>query len=316
MPEIIDAASALRLRREIYSKPAVSRADLARLIAAGRACPGATPVEFDDLLANVAVDLLVHQVDPPEYIQQGAADWLIAQLRDGAGLDCRAEYEMLVDVLRYAVSVPANLAAFAVAEIEKAIVQGHRTPDGAIDHPGSVVSAADVAALRVAVFAATDGSSLHVTRESAEALFRIAHAAAGAKNDAEFAEFFAKAVGNYLMGVAFHWTPSVGEEQHLEQWLDEKPSLGGFLMAMFGGRSGDTNLTRMDDERVRAENAADAAERASAETIDPMETKWIMDHLGRDGAVTSAELQLLRFLKREAPALPTQLEEILDKQAA
>jgi hypothetical protein len=318
MAAILDSAGILAMRRDIYAKPSVTRADFASLLAAGRGAGAAAPREYGDLLSEVACDLIVNQVDPPKYISQADADWLVAQLCGDSGLSCHDEFEMLVDVLRYAVSIPASLAAFAVAEMEKAIVGGHRMASGEFDHAAGVVGHDDVDALRNAVFAATEGSSVHVTRASAEALFRIAHAAAGASNDAAFDDFFARAIGNYLLGIANRWTPSAADELQKEKWLDEKtPGFGSFLGAMFGGGKRVTgSVDALVEREARAENDADAQATVAAGGIDAGEADWLLDHLTREGAITSAEKQLLRFLKQEASTLPAALSAVIDRQAA
>lgn len=316
MAATLDSAGALALRRNIYAKPSVTRTDLTNLLALGRAAGSAAPKDYADLLSAVAVDLLVNQADPTKYITQADADWLVAQLGQGGGLSCRAEFEMLVDVLRYAVSVPASLTAFAVGEIETAIINGHKAGAGVADHAVGVITHDDVEALRTTVFAATDGSSLHVTRASAEALFRIAHATNGADNDATFDDFFAKAIGNYLMGIAHRWTPSVADELEREKWLNEKtPSFGAFLGGIFRGLSekhADADL----ESKIKAENEADAQDLARAGAVDPDETNWLLAHLTRDGPVTSAEKSLLRFLKQEAPVLQPALTAMMEREAA
>lgn len=302
-----------QLRHDIYAKQNVTRADFERVLAAGRAAGVAAPEDYAELLSDVAVDLFVWQVDPLKYVSQDDADWLTATLRAGAGLSDRTELTMLVDVLRYAVSVPASLSAFAVKEIEAAIVAGHKAAGG-VDHAPGVVTHEDLEALRNAVYAGTDGSSLHVMRDEAEALFRIAHATAGAANDPAFDDFFAKAVGNYLMGVAFHGTPSAAEELRKEQWLDtppQTPSLGDLLASL---SAGDLSLGSMldatksvgeiDDERLCAQNAANALEAQRAVAIEPVEASWLFAHLAREGELTSAENRLIQFLAVEAPALP------------
>ena len=318
MSTTLDSSEVLALRREIYTKPSVARADFAKVLAAGRAAGADAPNEYCDLLSEVACDLIVNQVDPPKYISQADADWFVAQIGQDSGLSRRAEYEMLVDVLRYAVSIPASLASFAVAEMEKAVVGGHRPAVGDADHAAGIVTHDDVEALRGAVFAATDGSSLHVTRASAEALFHIAHASAGANNDASFDDFFAKAIGNYLLGIAHRWTPSMAQEALKEKWLDEKaPGFGGFLGALFGGGAREpASVDDLVEREFTVENDADAQAMADAGGIDAGEADWLLDHLTRDGAITSAEKQLLRFLKQEATNLPASLSAVIERQAA
>ena len=318
MSTVLDSAGVLALRREIYTKPSVTRADFVNLLAAGRAAGAAAPEDYADLLSEVASDLLINQVDPPKYISQGDADWLVAQLGAQGGLSCRAEFRMLVDVLRYAVSIPDSLAGFAVAEIEKAIVEGHRVASGAADHAAGAVAHDDVEALRSAVFAAVDGSSLHVTRASAESLFRIAHATAGAKNDADFDDFFAKAIGNYLLGIAHRWTPSAADEVRKEKWLDEKsPTFGAFLGSLFGGgASVSASVDDLVEREFKSENEADTLAMKQAGGIDAGEADWLLDHLTREGALSSAEKRLLQFLKQEADGLPASLSALIDRQAA
>ena len=172
-----------------------------------------------------------------------------------------------------------------------------------------MVTGADVAALRVAVFAATEDSSLHVTKASAEALFRIAHATSGAVNDPSFDPFFAGAVGNYLMGIAHHWTPSAEEEVADEKALAEKPTFGRFLGGLMHKADPEAKLS-VDEITARQyarENAADEAELAQAAVIDPSETDWLLGQLTRGGKLASAETALLQFLKQESPEISSSL---------
>jgi hypothetical protein len=319
----LDEAAVSNLRRSIYSKDRVMRADFSRLLAAGRAAgPGACP-EYADLLAEVATDLLVRQSDPPGYIASSDADWLIGQFTDGGGLSCAAEFAMLASVIRYAVSAPPVLATFAVREVEKVILSGHRAATGEADHAPGIVTANDVEILRSLVFAPTEGSSLHVTRESAEALFDIAHATAGAPNDASFDDFFAKAIGNYLMGVAFHWTPTAADARAHQRWSDRPASFADFFAEMvekplgerFGGLAAKTKTVDEIDEALFArENAADAAEIKDASVLKANAADWVIAHLTRGGSLSSAEKCLLGFLAKEASAMPPSLRILVEKQ--
>jgi hypothetical protein len=312
------------LRRAIYSKDGVTRADFTQLLSAGRAAGADACPEYAELLDEAATDLMVRQVDPPGYIAAADGAWLIGQLADGGGLSCKAEFAMLGGVLRYAVSAPPALAAFAVREVEKAILTGHRTATGQADHPAGIVTAGDVEILHSLVFAATEGSSLHVTKESAEALFDIAHATASAQNDAGFDDFFAKAVGNYLMGVAYHWTPSAADARTHEHWPDRPASFADFfakmveapLAARFGGLSAKTKtVDTMDETLFAGETAADSAEIKDLSAINANSADWVIAHLTREGPLTSAEKHLLAFLSREASSMPQSLRDLADKQA-
>ena len=318
----LDPAAVLDLRRAVYAKSGVTRGDLTRLLARGRdAGPDACP-EYADLLAEAATDLLVRQGDPPGYVAQGDADWLIGQLAEGGGLSCRAEFAMLVDVLRYAVSAPPSLGGFAVREVEKAILTGRRAATGQADHAPGVVTSADVAALHSLVFAPVEGSSLHVTRESAEALFDIAHATAGAANDPGFDDLFAKAIGNYLLGLSFRWTPAAAEAREHAQWADHASRFADFFSKMveqplarrFGGVFETTRtVDQMDEATFAAENAADARAIQQAGVIAPSSADWVIAHLTRVGQLTLAEQKLVGFLAQEASSMPPSLRALVDK---
>ena len=301
----IDAEAARGLRRAIYAKPSVARDDLVNLLDLGRRSGAEPSADYLDLLADVATDLMLNQADPPMYVAAADADWLVGRLSAGGGLNRHVEFAMLRALLSRAVSVPPPLAAFAVREIETAIVEGRR----AVAHE-------DVEALRTAVFAATEGSSLHVTRDSAEALFRIAHATAGADNDPGFNALFAQAVGNHLMGIAFHWTPAVADEIERERWLDRPaPGIGGFLGGLLHRQNAGKRVALLpEDERVRRENEADRAEIAARSDISATDGDWVLAHLARVGELTAAERSLLAFLRDNAHSLPPALAKAIEAQ--
>jgi len=315
-------AAVLDLRRAIYAKGGVTRDDLTQLLARGRvAGPGAC-LEFGGLLAEAATDLLVRQVDPPGYVAQADADWLTGQLAEGGGLSCRAEFAMLVEVLRQAVSAPPALGGFAVREVEQAILTGRRAATGQADHAPGVVTSADVEALRDLVFAPTEGSSLHVTRESAEALFDIAHATAGAPNDPGFDDLFAKAIGNYLMGLSFRWTPTAAEAREHAEWADHATRFADFFSRMveqplarrFGGPSAATkSVDELDEQLFAEENAADARALKGAGVIAASDADWMIAHLSRGGQLSPAEQRLLGFLAQEAASMPPALRALVGK---
>ena len=310
---------ALSLRRAIYGRGDPTLGDLEMLLAKGRA-EGAD-ADFAALLSDVATDVFVNQVDPEGYITDLAASWLISRLGEGGGLACGAEFQMLKALIGHAVDVPPALTAFAVREVEKAILSGRRDALGAVDHPAGVVAAQDVDALRALAFAPTRGSSLHVDRDTAEALFDIAHATALAPNAPEFAEFFAKAVGNYLMGASFLGTPDRDAVLRHEAELDKPSGFGAFFAAMAGGpsllKTADA-LESIEGEEEDADAAInDATDRRleGASHIGDEDARWILAHLSRGGSLSDAERALLGFLKSEAASAPPELAAWFDKAA-
>lgn len=312
----IDTAA---LRRAIYDKDKAARADLAGLLRLG-AQAGDDP-GFLDLVADVARDALDLDVDPKGYVSEADAQWLIGEIGEGAGLTARAEMATLKSVIGHAVSVPPALSAFAVREVARAILDGRRGPAG-VDHEKGVVTGADVEALRLFAFAPTAGAALHVDRATAEALFDIAHATAGANNDAEFPDFFAKAVGNYLIGAVFLMPASREEELALERELDQPaPSFGGFLSGLAGGlfsprsAEGRRSYEKLTDDIVARENAETDDRIDAAGDVDAGEAQWILAHLTREGELTAPEKRLLAFLRDEAASAPREIVALYAKAA-
>jgi hypothetical protein len=310
MPTTIPKAA--DLRQSIYDKGAANRTDLVGLIALGPQM-GDDP-DYIDLVAEVARDVIVNDVDPSGFISDETADWLTDRLGDGGGLSCRAEFEVLKSVLSHALSAPPSLVAFAVREIERAILTGRRGPLGGVEHEPGVVTAEDVEALRVVAFAPTAGAACHVDRATAEALFDIAHATATARNDPAFAEFFARAVGNYLTGAVF--VTALRPE-------NVAPPLGlaGFLKAMAGGlmdpnaADGRKSVDQLAEERYAEENAETESRLEAAAKIDAGEAKWVLAHLTRGGELTPAERRLLGFLRDEASAAPPEIAALFERAA-
>ena len=221
---------------------------------------------------------------------------------------------MLKTLLSRAVSAPPSLAAFVVREVEKAILTGRREALGGVDHEPGVVASADVDALRALVFAPARGPSRRVDRAIAEALFDIAHATATANNAPEFADFFAKAVGNYLVGAEGVAAPAREEAIHMETELARPGGFGAFLAHMFAGKA---TGTRLDETAAidRADHADIDPRLAAAANVDVAEAKWVIAHLTRGGPLTAAERRLLAFLRDEATSAPPELSRLYAQAA-
>lgn len=310
---------AAEMRRSIYDKGAANRTDLVALMQLGR--EAADDPDFIALIAEVAREVLTEDVEPEGYVSDADADWLTEHLGDGSGLTCRAEFEVLKAVIGHAVSVPPSLVAFALREVERAILTGRRGPLGGLEHEPGVVTAEDVEALRAILFAPTAGAPMHVDRAAAEALFDIAHATATARNDPAFADFFARAIGNYLLGGVFLEAPDRAAAIAEDQEMDRRTSFGEFLSGLAGGLTrpdaaeGRKSVDQLAEERYFEENAETEARLEAAAQIDAGEAKWILDHLARGGELSAAEKRLIAFLRDEAPDAPPEIAALFSRAA-
>ncbi|MCX7899773.1 MAG: hypothetical protein N2444_06800 [Methylocystis sp.] len=318
-----DVEATLALRREVYSGDAtITRDEFCQLLEAGRIAGDAASREFDELISEAAVDLFALQVEPQKYVSQDDADWLVSLLRAAPGLAWRTERAILVGLARVAVSLPASLSRFIASRFESVMINGHEAAQGA-DHAAGVVTPEDLEALRIVLFSATEGNALHVSRDEAEMLFRVAQLTRASDETPGFADFFAKAVGNYLMGVAFDRCMTREKAAEARDWLNAPaPGFGEFIGAMAGGVSlnGVREATASVEDRAetfyRDDNAEDAAAMARAAPIDAGETQWLMLHLTRAGELTGAEKALLRFLKAAAPERAPGLDALIAEKAA
>jgi hypothetical protein len=182
--------------RSGHRKLRASRSDLETLIE--RSPQYCARPEFSFFLSETAVDVLVRQADPEGHVNEADAAWVVARLSEAGGLCCAAHFDMLKRVFAEATSVPAVLTAFAIREVELAILTGRREMLGGKAHEPAVVTHDDVEALRAFVFAPAGEASPRVDRVLAEALFDIAHATGSAENDPEFADLFGLVIANYL----------------------------------------------------------------------------------------------------------------------
>lgn len=304
--------TAAGLRREVYGKGDPSRADLEMLIADGAAL-GADP-DFSELLAEVATDVLVRQGESDGFVSDEAASWLIDRVGKAEGLSVAAKFAMLRAIVGHAVSIPASLTGFGLAQIKTAILKG------APDHAPGVVDSRDVEALRALAFAPTAACPVHVDRSTAEMLFDIAHATAGADNDPAFADFFAKAVGNYLMGACFLEPPDAAKSRAVEKEFDRVTSRSYFLSSLASrpnlSQLGDALESEGGEEEDETARENDDADRrlAAAAPVDADEAAWVIAHLTK-GSLSPAERRLLAFLREEAPSAPPALAALFDQAA-
>lgn len=257
--------------------------------------------EFDrdwcDFFVEALSNFVVKTVQPVGYVDQEMADELIARIDRDGRVDSLAELELLVRVLELASSVPANLKAYALQQIEWAVQHGEGpTRHGELATGG--INATEVALLRRMIFAAGGDRPAAVSKAEAELLFRLKDASLYEVNCPEWQTLFVQGVANYLLGFAGSEPLSAERARELEAFMHhEGAGIGNFLSRMaradvedaFGSLLGGSAIATTDWE-----GAAEAAAR-----LDSAEANWLRDRLDADEELDELEKALIAFIDAE-----------------
>lgn len=249
--------------------------------------------EWSDFFVESISEFILHAATPRGYVNAGQAEWLIGRIDHDGRLDSITELELLERLFERAVSVPARLQSYALAQIEKAVLTGAGpTRDGAALEPG-MINEAECRLLRRFVFAPAGERPAAVGRNEAEALFRIKDAALDKAADPALKPLFVQGVANYLQGFAkAPLTPERAAE--LESFMnDSTVSLGKFAGRMAQSHLGKTlaDLLRRATVDPDLEDEVEEAQEVTGE-----ERVWLGGHLDADGKIDEFEQALLDFL--------------------
>ena len=282
--------------------------------------------EWSRLFVEAALDVALRETAPRGYFPLEKARKVMEALGERGELRSDTVLEALVAIVEQADDVPPDFAAFVLRRVKETLIYSDGpTASGEALTPG-LVGAPGLALLRRVVWGAGAEGRLAVSRAEAEALFDIADATTGAANTPGWDEFFAGAVGNYLIGATGRRPPS--RERAFEMWeAPHKADALGALASIFTRArevdfhdiQGDMRrhrLSSMVEESYRADNAARARAMAEAERLSGEKADWIVDRIRRNGALSAPESALLRFLEREAAQLPDDLRAMAQESRA
>lgn len=274
--------------------------------------------EWSALFVEAALDVALRETPPQGYFPPDKAERVMAAIGDKRELRVDTVLEALVAIVEKAERVPPDFSAFVLRKLKEAVIysdgvtaRGERLTPGAVGAP-------DLKLIQRVVWGAGEEGRLAVSRAEAEALFDIADATTGANNCPEWDDFFAGAVGNYLIGATGRQAPS--REQAFQLWeTDYKANALGLLGRVFtraremspADIKGDMLRHRLShemDARIAADNAARDAAIEQAETLSGEKAEWIVDRIRRNSVMSAPESALMRFLEREAAQLPEDLK--------
>lgn len=293
----LSADDVLAVRRSVWPDGKVSDAEAESLFALNRLAADPAP-EWSDFFVEALCDYVVNAKPPRGYVDEANAAWLIDQVDRDGGPITATELDLVVKLLESALNCPAALKAWALAQIEAAVLtgEGPTRRNGPV-RPG-VVDAAEAKLLRRIVFAAGGDGALGVSQDEAELLWRLKDACRDADNAPEWKTLFVQAVGNHLMAYNSYKPLERGEAARLEAFVnDHRSNLLGFFSRMREARpvSAARDLFGGEAPKVDHEAAVDAAR-----AISPSENDWLQGHVQADGARDPYEEALLAFVAEES----------------
>jgi hypothetical protein len=316
----------LAMRRAFNGDGAISTSEAEALVSLNSACR-ITDAAWPPFFIEALTDFIVHQTEPDGYIIVDKADWLVARISRNGRVETHTELELLLNVLDAARWSPPSLAAFALAQVRNAVVSGVGvTRVGQMLQPGTI-GQGEIDLLRRILYAFAGDGGIAVTRAEAEILIEINKAVAPGRTSPAWTELFVKAVGASVLSSLGHHIPPREEALRLEVWANDADSrgaasllsgsigrgddansarerIGQFLGRMVAGGAGSVWSTfrmQSSEERAMARLERQRLEIVTQERIDDAECQWLLERLGKDGALDANEIELLAYLQRESP---------------
>jgi hypothetical protein len=294
----VSAEEILALRRAGWSDGAMKPDEAEAVMALNDALAERT-AEWCDFFVEAIGEYVVNGTEPKGYVSDDNAAWLISRLDRDGKIDSMAELELLVRVLERAQNVPQSLKAYALEQIEQAVLTGSGpTRRGGELAPNSV-NDAEAQLLRRVLFAAAGDAPAAVSRAEAELLFRLKDAARGSDNGAEWKRLFAQGVGNYLMGFASPNAQIARERAaDLEAFMDRAGfGAGGFARRVLTSKPDFQGAFDVIFDRTKGRDRF--GELAEGERVTGEERAWLETHTHADGEVDEYEQAVLDFLAEE-----------------
>lgn len=253
-----------------------------------------------DFFVEAIAEYVVAGGSPRGFVSEEQADWLIAHLDRDGRVDSLAELELLATLFDKAQAVPERLKAYALSQIEQAVLTGEGpTRDGGSLAPGCITPAECGLLKRYVYSFAGDGPG-GISRAEAEMLFRIKDATLGADNAPGWADLFVHAVGNHLMAHNRFQQVSTDRARQLDGFMtDATPRLGAFF-----GRMAKSDLgSNFRDAAAgvlgfgkKGSGRDLAGEVAADQRITESEDAWLQQQVDANHQLDALDKALLRFI--------------------
>ncbi|MFM5955462.1 MAG: hypothetical protein ACKOPE_14330 [Novosphingobium sp.] len=296
----ITAEEILELRRMGWADGKMDPNEAESLFAANDACEAPTS-EWCDFFVDALTSFVVFTVEPRGYVDEEMAGELIERIDRDGRVGTMAELELLVHVIEVSTSAPTKLRAYALKQLEDAVISGDGpTRNGVLSPEG--INPTEVILLRRLIFGTGSERPAGVSRSEAEALFRIKDATLFEVNAPEWQDLFVKGVAQFLLGFGGDDPLDETRAAELEAFMArEGAGIGGFIRRTVSSRpdiEGFGSLLKIGGDE--AEYLGDHADKTDAAAkFSSSEQSWLHDMLEADEELDEMEKALIAFIDAE-----------------
>jgi hypothetical protein len=253
--------------------------------------------EWVDFFVEAVSDYLVGNGLPKGYVRQDDAEAIIERIEVDGRVESMAELFLIEKLFNKATVVPDVLKAFALTQIEAAVLNG----DGPTRNGGSMavggINAEECRLLRAFIFASGGDRPAAVSKAEAELLFRIKAASAQQDNAPEWKPLFVQGVGNYLQGFSSHEPLSAERAAELEAFMNDTAVNVGRFFARVANTNPAEAAAAVREELAEDGDYLEFDDAAAAEVQVTSEEQAFLDKmLNEDGQIDELEKALLAFI--------------------
>lgn len=292
----IDAQDTHALRQWAWADGVIGQAEAEALFELNALSRSRDP-QWIDFFVEAVCDYVINGSDPKGYVSEKDAAWLIGQIDKDGRVDSLGEMELLVKLAETTTDAPNVLKFYALDQLERIVVSGEGPTREGADGTPRCITDAEAAMLRRLVFAPASDGPARVSREEADALFRIKDVCLHGHNAPEWKTLFVQGVANHLTGYSSYTPLSRERAAELERFMRvSTPSIGRFF-----GRIAQLDI----DAGLKAIFASDDnprdldAEQALAEAVTAEEKSWLNVRIADSLGIDSYERALLAFVARD-----------------
>ncbi|MDX2258841.1 MAG: hypothetical protein NW205_07990 [Hyphomicrobiaceae bacterium] len=316
----IRQADVARLRAALAADGRIDAEEARRLVLLNQRCP-VQEASWSDLYREALTDYLVHQAEPSGYVTAANADWLVDAITAGGSGPLRSEVDLLIAILEAARWSPPSLAAYCLAQVQKAVLTGGGHVRGSLELPPGRIADDEVELVRRIIYAAGGDGNIAVTRLEAEALFAIDECLDPDVVNEAWTELFVKAIANAVLAASGYRVPTREEALRSEAWLEQRGDLAPSALARAVARAGLEGVIAAYRHQSREEASVARLElqrhaMVTGEEISTDDAEWLAARLSRDGRITANEAALAAFLSEDGIALAEPIARALSLKSA